>query len=148
MRAHRWTPRPQRAHAAEQTDNAAVVILGMALTYTLIAVANTLIAAMAGRRREFALLGLVGAVRSQIVKVAAVESALAVVVATVLAAVATGLAAATQYVSLNKLVADAPTVIPWAQLLGTVTLCAVVTASVATGRATRRRPIEAAGLRE
>ncbi|MFD8980365.1 FtsX-like permease family protein [Streptomyces sp. NPDC059564] len=141
----------QRAHAAEQTDNAAVVILGIALAYALIAVANTLIMAMAGRRREFALLGLAGAVRSQIVKVAAAESAVAVVVGTVLAAVATGLAAATQHVSLNKLVADAPTVIPWAQVLETVALCAVVTvvtASGATGRATRRRAVEAAGMRE
>lgn len=141
----------QRAHAAEQTNNAAVVILGIALAYALIAVANTLIMAMAGRRREFALLGLAGTVRSQIVKVAAAEAAVAVVVGTVLAAAATGLAAATQHVSLSKLVADAPTVIPWAQVLGTVTLCVlvtVVTASGATGRATRRRAIEAVGIRE
>ncbi|MFI9255501.1 FtsX-like permease family protein [Streptomyces sp. NPDC053069] len=141
----------QRAHAAEQTNNAAVVILGIALAYALIAVANTLIMATAGRRREFALLGLAGTVRSQIVKVAAAEAAVAVVVGTVLAAVATGLAAATQQVSLSKLVAGAPTVIPWAQLLGTIALCAlvtVVTASGATWRATRRRAIEAAGIRE
>ncbi|MER8062006.1 MULTISPECIES: ABC transporter permease [unclassified Streptomyces] len=141
----------QRAHAAEQTNNAAVVILGIALAYALIAVANTLIMAMAGRRREFALLGLAGAVRSQIVKVAAAEAAVAVVVGTVLAAVATGLAAVTQHVSLSKLVTGAPTVFPWTQALGTVALCAVVTvvtASSATGRATRRRAIEAAGIRE
>ncbi|MEV7978459.1 FtsX-like permease family protein [Streptomyces sp. NPDC086519] len=141
----------QRAHAAEQTDNAAVIILGIALAYALIAVANTLIMAMAGRRREFALLGLAGAVRGQIVKVAAAEAAVAVVVGTVLAAVATGLAAVTQHVSLSKLVAGAPTVIPWTQIGGTIALCAfvsVVTASAATGRATRRRAIEAAGIRE
>ncbi|MEV6297298.1 ABC transporter permease [Streptomyces sp. NPDC051896] len=141
----------QRAHAAKQTNNAAVVILGIALAYALIAVANTLIMAMAGRRREFALLGLAGTVRSQIVKVAAAEAAVAVVVGTVLAAVATGLAAVTQHISLSKLVTGAPTVIPWAQVLATVALCAlvtVVTASGATGRATRRRAIEAAGIRE
>ncbi|MFI9320093.1 FtsX-like permease family protein [Kitasatospora aureofaciens] len=141
----------QRAHAAEQTDNAAVIILGIALAYALIAVANTLIMAVAGRRREFALLGLAGAVRRQIVKVAAAESAVAVVVGTVLAAVATGLAAVTQHVSLSRLVTGAPTVIPWTQIGGTIALCAlvtVVTASGATGRATRRRAIEAAGLRE
>ncbi|MFH8381380.1 FtsX-like permease family protein [Kitasatospora sp. NPDC018058] len=141
----------QRAHAAEQTDNAAVVLLGVALAYALIAVANTLVMAMAGRRREFALLGLAGAVRGQIVKVAAAESAVAVVVGTVLAAVATGLAAVTQHVSLSRLAAGAPTVIPWAPLLGTVALCAVVTvvtASGAAGRTTRSRAIEASGLRE
>ncbi|ARF81701.1 FtsX-like permease family protein [Kitasatospora aureofaciens] len=141
----------QRAHAAEQTDNAAVIILGIALAYALIAVANTLIMATTGRRREFAFLGLAGTVRSQIVKVAAAESAVAVVVGTVLAALATGLAAATQHVSLNKLVTGAPTVIPWTQIGGTIALCALValvTASAATWRATRRRAIEAAGIRE
>ncbi|MDH6118904.1 FtsX-like permease family protein [Kitasatospora sp. GAS204B] len=140
----------QRADAAQQADNAAVVILGIALAYALIAVANTLIMAMAGRRREFALLGLAGAVRSQIVKVTVAESVVAVVVGTVLAAVATGLAAVTQHVSLSKLVAGAPTVIPWTQICGTVALCALVTlvtASGATGRATRQRAIEAAGIR-
>ncbi|MFE4976280.1 FtsX-like permease family protein [Kitasatospora sp. NPDC056651] len=141
----------RRAHAAEQSDNAAVIILGIALAYALIAVANTLIMAIAGRRREFALLGLAGTARAQIVRIAAAESAIAVVVGTLLAAIATGLAAVTQHVSLSKLVTGAPTVIPWPQIGGTIALCAlvtVVTASGATWRATRRRAIEAAGIRE
>ncbi|WP_051836959.1 FtsX-like permease family protein [Streptomyces sp. NRRL WC-3742] len=131
----------RRAHAAEQTDTAAVVILGIALAYALIAVANTLVMALAGRRREFALLGLAGAVRGQIIRMAAAESAVAVVVGTVLAVVATGLAAATQHASLSRLVTDAPTVVPWAQLTATVALCALVTlvtASGAAGRAARQ----------
>ncbi|MFJ3216524.1 FtsX-like permease family protein [Kitasatospora sp. NPDC086801] len=141
----------ERAHAAQQTDNAAAVILGIALAYALIAVANTLIMATAGRRREFALLALAGAVRSQIVKVAAAESAVAVVVGTVLAVVATALAAVTQHVSLGKLVADAPMALPWTQVWETVALCGLVTlvtASGAAARATRRRAVEGAGLRE
>ncbi|MER7754469.1 FtsX-like permease family protein [Kitasatospora sp. NPDC097643] len=141
----------ERAKAAQQTDNAAVVILGIALAYALIAVANTLIMAMAGRRREFALLTLAGAVRGQIVKVAAAESAVAVVVATVLAAVATALAALTQHASLGRLVAGAPMVVPWTRIAETVVLCAFVTAATAwaaTDRATRRRAVEAAGTRE
>ncbi|MER6302544.1 hypothetical protein ABT247_23730 [Kitasatospora sp. NPDC001539] len=82
---------------------------------------------------------------------AAAESAVAVVVGTVLAAVATGLTAATQHASLAQLVAAAPTVVPWPQLLATIALCALVTvatASVATGRATHRRAAEAVGVRE
>ncbi|MFI8460012.1 FtsX-like permease family protein [Kitasatospora sp. NPDC085464] len=141
----------QRAHAAEQADNAAVVILGTALAYALIAVANTLVMAVAGRRREFALLGLAGAVRGQVVKVAAAESAVAVVVGTVLAAVATVLAAVTQHASLARLVDGATTVVPWERIAGAVALCALVavgTAVVATVRATRRRPVEAVGARE
>lgn len=109
----------QRSHAARQTNNAAVVvILGIALAYALIAVANTLITAMAGRRREFALLALAGTVRGQIMKVAAAESAVAVVVGTALAAVATVLAAVTHHASLSSLVTAAPTVIPWTQIGG------------------------------
>ncbi|MFE9373003.1 hypothetical protein ACFYM2_24975 [Streptomyces sp. NPDC006711] len=76
---------------------------------------------------------------------------MAVDVGTVLAAVATSLAAAAQHVSLSKLVTGAPTVIPWTQIVGTIALCALVTtitAAAATGRATRRRAIEAAGIRE
>ncbi|GLV87698.1 hypothetical protein Slala03_73870 [Streptomyces lavendulae subsp. lavendulae] len=141
----------QRAHAAEQTDNAAVVVLGIALAHALIAVANTLIMAMAGRRREFALLGLAGAVRGQIVGVAVAESAVAVAVAAVLAAVATGLTAVTQHASLSRLVTGAPTVVPWTPTVATVALCAlvtVVTAARTARRATRRRAVEAAGVRE
>ncbi len=141
----------QSSHAARQTHNAAVVILGIALTYALIGVANTLIMATAGRRREFAFLGLAGTVRGQIVKVAAAEAAVAVVVGTVLAAVATVLAAVTQHASLSRLVTAAPAVIPWTQIWGTVATCALVapaTASAATWSATRGRAIEAVGIRE
>ncbi|MGW0884671.1 FtsX-like permease family protein [Streptomyces sp. NPDC002671] len=141
----------ERSQAARQTNNAAVVILGIALAYALIAVANTLVMAMAGRRREFALLGLAGTVRGQIVRVCAAESAVAVIVGAVLGAVATVLAAVTQHASLSKLVTGAPTVIPWTQIWGTVAICALVavaTASGATWRATRHRAIEAAGIRE
>ncbi|MFF9641222.1 hypothetical protein [Kitasatospora aureofaciens] len=61
------------------------------------------------------------------------------------------LAAAAQHVSLNKLVPGALTVIRWTKIGGTIVLCAlatVVTASGATWRATRRRAVEAAGIRE
>ncbi|MCW2916615.1 MAG: transporter permease [Actinomycetia bacterium] len=139
----------EHSQADQQTNNAAVVILGIALAYALIAVANTLIMAMSGRRREFALLGLAGATRGQIVKVCAAESAVAVVVGTVLAAVATVLAAVTQRASLSKLVATAPTVIPWTQIWETVAICALVTVATASGATCmRRRAIEAAGIRE
>ncbi|MFF2194275.1 FtsX-like permease family protein [Streptomyces sp. NPDC058157] len=141
----------QRAHAAQQTDDAALVILGITPAYALIAVANTLVMAMARRRREFALLGLAGTVRGQIVKVAAAESAVAVVAGTVLAAVATVLVAVPQHASLNRVVTAAPTVIPWTRIGRTVALCAlvtVVTASAATWRAPRRPATEAAGIRE
>ncbi|MFJ8471060.1 hypothetical protein [Kitasatospora sp. NPDC094011] len=57
----------------------------------------------------------------------------------------------TQHASLARLVAGAPTVIPWPPLLATVALCALVTPATAAGagvRETRLRAIEAAGVRE
>ncbi|MFC8719374.1 FtsX-like permease family protein [Kitasatospora sp. NPDC057198] len=130
-----------RAEAAEQTDNAAVVILGIALAYALISVVNTLVMAVAARRGEFALLALAGAVRGQVLRMAAAESAVAVVVGTVLAAAATALTALTQRLSLTHLVGAAPTSPAWPQFLATTALCAAVTALTATlaaGRATKR----------
>jgi putative ABC transport system permease protein len=139
----------ERSRAGRQANNAAVVILGTTLLYALIAIANTLVMAMAGRRREFALLGLAGTGRGQIAGVCAAESAIAVVVGTILAAAATALAAITQHVSLAELATSAPTVVAWPETGGAVALCALIavaTASASTWRATRRRAIEAAGL--
>ncbi|WP_157429691.1 FtsX-like permease family protein [Actinomadura oligospora] len=130
----------ERSHASRQTNNAAVVILGIALTYSLIAIANTLVMAMSARRREFALLGLTGTTRAQIIRITAAESAIAVVVGTLLAAVATTLAALTQHASLTKLAPTAPTVIPWPQIAATTALCtliALATATTTTWQSTR-----------
>ncbi|MEV5570889.1 ABC transporter permease [Spirillospora sp. NPDC052269] len=130
----------ERAHFEQQTNNAAVVILGIALAYSLIAIANTLVMAMSARRREFTGLGLAGATRAQLIRISAAESAIAVVVGTILAGVATVLAAVTQHVSLAKLAADAPTVIPWPQITAAIALCtliALATAATTTWQTTR-----------
>ncbi|MFF0388011.1 FtsX-like permease family protein [Kitasatospora sp. NPDC004615] len=130
------------AKAAEQADNAAVVVLGIALAYSLISVAGTLAMAVAGRHREFSLLGLAGAVRRQIVAVVAVEAAIAVLAGTLLAAAATALTAVTQHAALTALLADPSIAVAWPELLATAALCAAVTLTTAAGctvRATRPR---------
>ncbi|MFD8477944.1 FtsX-like permease family protein [Kitasatospora sp. NPDC059673] len=129
------------ARAAQQTDNAAVVILGVALAYALISVAGTVAMAVAGRRREFALLGLAGAVRRQIVAVTAAETAIAVLAGVVLATAATALTALTQHVALARLLTSPHTAVAWPELLAAAALCAAVTlatAAATTARATRR----------
>ncbi|MEV4259278.1 hypothetical protein AB0J52_39480 [Spirillospora sp. NPDC049652] len=76
-------------------------------------------------------LGMVGTARGQITGVCAAESAVAVTIGAVLAAVATALAALTQHVSLAQLANGAPTVIPWPELTGTAALCALLAATTA-----------------
>ncbi|WP_404868143.1 FtsX-like permease family protein [Kitasatospora griseola] len=132
----------EHAKAAEQADNAAVVVLGIALAYALISVSGTLAMAVAGRRREFALLGLAGAVRRQIVAVVAAEAAIAVLAGTLLAAAATALTAVTQHAALTRLLTDPSTAVAWPELLAAAALCtavALTTAAACTARATRPR---------
>ncbi|WP_073812612.1 FtsX-like permease family protein [Kitasatospora sp. CB01950] len=127
----------ERAKAAQQADNAAVVVLGIALAYALISVAGTLAMAVAGRRREFALLGLAGAVRRQIVTVVAAEAAIAVLAGTLLAGAAAVLTALTQHVALSHLLTGPPLTVAWPQLTATAALCAAVTLATATVCAAR-----------
>ncbi|MGH3068802.1 MAG: FtsX-like permease family protein, partial [Streptosporangiaceae bacterium] len=60
-----------------------VVVLGLALVYTVIAIANTLVIATAGRRGELVALRLAGAARGQVLRLAGTE-------ATLVAALGTG----------------------------------------------------------
>jgi putative ABC transport system permease protein len=101
------------------------------LRYSLIAVANTLIIAAAGRRREFALLSMAGATRPQILRIVAAESLLAVAVGTLIAA-ASGLGVnAVQRLSLRQLITHPPVVVPWADAWQAVSLCAAVAVAAA-----------------
>ncbi|MER5638985.1 FtsX-like permease family protein [Kitasatospora sp. NPDC002227] len=134
-----------------QSRNAAVVVLGISVGYSLLSVANTLVMAAAGRRRELAALGLAGATRAQTLRLIAAESLLAVLVGTLLAAVAGAAVAATQATALHRLVGHFAATVPWGPVAQAVGLCAAVavTAAVlAAWRTTRGRSIEAAGARE
>ncbi|MGK5642785.1 FtsX-like permease family protein, partial [Streptomyces sp. URMC 126] len=62
----------------EKASTAASVTLGISVGYALISVANTLVMATAGRRREFAALGLAGAAPARIVRMAGAEALVAV----------------------------------------------------------------------
>jgi putative ABC transport system permease protein len=124
---------------------ALIAILGMALAYTGIAIANTLVMANAARKHEFAALRLAGATAGQVLRMIAVEAALISVLgialaAAVIAAVTGGLRGA--------LASSAPAVhivIPWVPvtLIALGCLLTALLASLAPAAISlRRRPVE------
>ena len=104
-----------------------LVLIGLAVGYTGLAVANTLLMATAARRGEFAALRLAGAGTGQVLRVAAAEALLAV-------AVGAGLGAAVAAIALTgvgraveeELAMDVPIVVPWPAAVVVVTACAAV----------------------
>ncbi|MFD8784979.1 FtsX-like permease family protein [Kitasatospora sp. NPDC059599] len=61
-----------------------IILIGMSLGYTCLAIANTLLMATAERAADFAVLRLSGATRRQVLRIVAAESALAVGIGTTL----------------------------------------------------------------
>ncbi len=135
----------------QQSQNASLVILGISVGYALLSVANTLIMAATGRRRELAALNLAGATRPQILRLVAAESVLAVLVGTLLAATAGAAVIATQATALHHLLGHITATIPWSATTQATTLCAAVAttaATLATWHTTRGRSIDSATTRD
>jgi putative ABC transport system permease protein len=122
--------------------------VAMIFAFTSIAVLNTLIMIALRRRRELALLRLVGAAKRQVRSMARWEAVLIITIG-----LSMGLAiAATALLPLSHALTGglrpyAPA--GWlAAILGVSALLAVVALSVPTRRALRTRPVEAIGIRE
>ncbi|MFB8237704.1 FtsX-like permease family protein [Kitasatospora purpeofusca] len=124
-----------------------LLVLGLALVYTGIALANTLFTATADRRRELALLRLAGATRAQVVRLVTAESVLVTAVGAVLGYAVVAVQLGSMHAALAVLHAPAPLVLPW-RALGAVTagalLLAAACAAPAAGWALRTRPVVAA----
>ncbi|QGZ52959.1 FtsX-like permease family protein [Streptomyces sp. QHH-9511] len=114
-----------------QTRLGLLLVLGIALVYTVIALANTLLMATSVRGGELASLRLAGATRAQVLRVVTGEAALAVtigallglaVTAVVLASLGTGLAALSAPVALS---------VPWGTVGAAAGACAVVATAAA-----------------
>lgn len=125
------------------------LVLGIALLYTAIALANTLVMATSDRIRELAVLRLAGAAPRQLLRLVAAEALLVVAVGTVLGSAVTALNLLGVWAALLALAVPAPTIaVPWALLGATAGICAVlavVSAVVPAGIALRTRPVELAG---
>lgn len=119
-----------------------ILVLGIALVYTAIALANTLLMATSDRAGDLRLLRLAGATRGQVLAVTAAESLLAVTVGALLGTAVTAVNLAAMRAALAVLGVDAPVVVPWTAMGAVAGVCAVLSALctlLPTARALRRR---------
>ncbi|MFF8771466.1 FtsX-like permease family protein [Kitasatospora sp. NPDC015120] len=122
------------------------LVLGLALVYTGIALANTLLMATADRRRELALLRLAGATRGQVVRLVTAESVLVTAVGAVLGCAVAAVQLGSLYAALAVLRVPAPLVLPWrpvAAVSAGALLLAALCAAPAAAWALRSRPVTA-----
>ncbi|GAA1401705.1 hypothetical protein GCM10009639_44370 [Kitasatospora putterlickiae] len=123
------------------------LVLGLALVYTGIALANTLLMATADRRRELALLRLAGATRAQVVRLVTAESVLVTAVGAVLGCAVAAVQLGSLHAALAVLRVPAPLVLPWrpvAAVTAGALLLAALCAAPAAAWALRSRPVAAA----
>ncbi|MFE2066611.1 ABC transporter permease [Streptomyces sp. NPDC059467] len=133
------------------TRTGILLVLGIALLYTGISVANTMVMATSDRERDLAVLRLAGATRWQVLRLVAAEALTVVAVGAVLgllvaAADLTGMWAALELLSVRTTIA-----LPWPALGTTVGACAVlavVSSVVPAAVALRRGAVRSAGMRE
>ncbi|SDY08843.1 putative ABC transport system permease protein [Amycolatopsis xylanica] len=125
-----------------------LLVVGIIMLYTGIAVVNTLVMATGARRREFALLRLVGATRKQVLRTTRWESALVVVSSIILGS---AVAAATLVpISIALSGSPMPYVPPalYFGLIGIVTVLGLAATEIPARLALRLKPVEAIGIKE
>jgi putative ABC transport system permease protein len=128
----------QAPRTGRQTRVGFLVVLGIALLYTAIALANTLVMATTGRVPEFSALRLAGATRGQLLRLVTVEALLVVGVGAVLGAAVTLVNLAGIGAALGRLSVWSPVVVPWQPLAGAAGACAVIAMTAALATAVRR----------
>lgn len=136
---------------SRQTWVGYLVVLGIALIYTGIALGNTMVMATSDRVRDLAVLRLAGATRRQVLTLVAAEALTVVVVGAVLGLVVTAVNVLGIWGSLAALSVHSAVVLPWPALGGSLAACAVVAvvASVLPALGSlRTRPVELAGTHE
>lgn len=137
--------------SSENTRRGLLMILCIALVYTAIALANTLVMATADRVRDLAALRLTGATEPQVLRLVGVEALVVVAVGTVLGAVVAGVNLLSVWGALGLLDVWSAPVVPWgtmAAVIGGSAVLAIVAAVLPAALALRTRPVELAGMRE
>ncbi|MFE6763983.1 FtsX-like permease family protein [Streptomyces sp. NPDC057689] len=127
------------------------LVLGIALLYTGISLANTMVMATSDRVRDLAVLRLAGATRWQVLRLVGAEALMVVVVGGVLGLLVAGLNLAGMWGALGLQSVWSPVELPWTEIGTAVGVCAVlaVVSSVAPASlAMRRRAVELAGIKE
>ncbi|MEV5892080.1 ABC transporter permease [Nonomuraea fuscirosea] len=114
-----------------------LAVLGIMLSYTVIALVNTLLMAAPDRAGEHGALRLLGATKAQVLRYVVAEALLVVAVGVVLAAVATGLGLLGLYAALAQLSGPAAIDVPWQPVTGVIGLCIVLAVLAAVLPASR-----------
>ncbi|MFD7323680.1 FtsX-like permease family protein [Streptomyces sp. NPDC059875] len=109
-----------------QTRLGLLLVLGIALVYTVIALANTLLMATSVRGGELASLRLAGATRAQILRVVTGEAGLAVAIGAVLGLAVTAVNLGALGAGLAALSAPVSLTVPWAAVGTAAGACAAV----------------------
>ena len=124
------------------------IIVGVMLVYVVITAVNTLVMAALARRRELAILRLIGVTRIQVLRMVRLEQALLVGLAMV---VGGAIAVATLVPMVKGTTGTATPYIPpggWAAVVGGTVLLAGAATMLPVRRVLRMRPVEAIGIRE
>ncbi|MEV4936261.1 ABC transporter permease [Streptomyces zaomyceticus] len=124
--ADAWAAAARPSSGSPQTRLGLVLVLGIALVYTVIGLANTLLMATSVRGGELASLRLAGATRAQILRVVTGEATLAVAIGTLLGLVVTALVLGTLGAGLAALSAPVAPALPWTTLGAAAGVCATV----------------------
>jgi putative ABC transport system permease protein len=127
------------------------LVLGIALLYTGISLANTMVMATSDRVRDLAVLRLAGATKWQVLRLVGAEALMVVTVGGVLGALVAALNLMGMWSALGLLSVWTSIEIPWATLGAAVGVCAVlavISAVAPAGLSLRRRAVELAGVRE
>ncbi|WP_037858958.1 ABC transporter permease [Streptomyces sp. NRRL S-340] len=127
------------------------LVLGIALLYTGISLANTMVMATSDRVREFAVLRLAGATGRQVLRLVGAEALMVVTVGGLLGALVAGLDLVGMWSALGLLSVRTSIEIPWATLaavLGACGVLGVLSAVAAAGVSLRRSAVDLAGVRE
>ncbi|MEK9524161.1 FtsX-like permease family protein [Streptomyces venezuelae] len=124
--ADAWAAAARPSGGSPQARLGMVLVLGIALVYTVIGLANTLLMATSVRGGELASLRLAGATRTQVLRVVTGEAALAVAIGTLLGLAVTALVLGALGAGLAALAAPVVAVFPWGTVGATAGVCAAV----------------------
>jgi putative ABC transport system permease protein len=113
-------------HQRSMNDFALLAVLGMALVYTTIGIANTLVMATADRSRDLAVLRLAGATPRRILAMVGLEALLAAAAGVALAWAVAGGMLLGLLPGLRAAGVGPHIVVPWARVLGVAGVCAAV----------------------
>ncbi len=115
-----------RAASHEQSRSTTILVLGIALAYSLIAIANTMVMAASGRRRELAALNLAGVTKGQILGYVTAESLAGVALGAIVAVASALPVLIVMLLDLTGLIGSFPVSLPWAAVGAITATCAVI----------------------